>query len=153
MFPPRPRTGGLWTVTRRTFDRCPQSSSNEIMFLFKTTKGKTTMTSQSFTDDPGSPNPRPCGNPGCDGRAVERSARNGTPYWECEKEDCGFEDYRPSLSLVHRLLVITLTHATHAAGVPEPPEDSFLSQHDHATQNGLDPKVWTLHDGRISSAP
>ena len=49
-----------------------------------------------YSDGPDSPDERPCGNPECDGVAVRRNARNGKPYWECEKD--GFEDYRQSLS-------------------------------------------------------
>ena len=37
-----------------------------------------------------------------------------------------------------------LPEVTHAAGVPAPPEDRFLSWHDFATQNGLDSDVWDL---------
>ena len=37
-----------------------------------------------------------------------------------------------------------LPEVTHAAGVPEPPEDHFLSWHTYATQNALNPNVWEL---------
>ena len=44
------------------------------------------MTSQSFSEDPGSPNKRKCVDPECDGVAVERDDRAYT-FWECEQ--CG----------------------------------------------------------------
>ncbi len=37
-----------------------------------------------------------------------------------------------------------LHEVTHAAGAPAPSEDRFLSWHDFATREGLDPNVWTL---------
>ena len=39
-----------------------------------------------------------------------------------------------------------LPEVTHAAGIPAPPEDRFLSWHDFATREGLDPDVWTPRD-------
>ncbi len=39
-----------------------------------------------------------------------------------------------------------LPEATHAAGVPAPPENRFLKWPTYATQNGLDPDVWDLPD-------
>ncbi len=37
-----------------------------------------------------------------------------------------------------------LPEVTHAAGVPAPPDDAFLSWHTYATQHALNPNTWDL---------
>ena len=46
-----------------------------------------------------------------------------------------------------------LSRATHAAGVPAPPEDHFLSWYDFATEEGVDPGVWLLPDRLLMPDP
>lgn len=64
------------------------------------------------------------------GGCLGRLAREGAISTRRHRTTTGYWSYLPEV--------------THAAGVPAPPDDHFLSWHNYAVDNGLDPNNWVL---------